>query len=154
FELTPNVHVGRGADGRVRQLSHAQNPYRPTAADLLPSGLAAEALTPRGLAEQYIRDTAALFEFAPGTTANFAAALAPQAGEAGVELRFKNEKNVANSVAVAYDQTVYGLPIWDAGLSVRVDSKAMAVTGSHNATHYNIQAQKPKPNAPYLPHGM
>jgi hypothetical protein len=154
FDLTPDVHVGRGADGKVRQLSHPQSPYRPGAADLLPAGLAAEALTPRSLAEQYIRDTAAVYDLAPGVTGNFAAALAPQAGDAGVELRFTNERNLANSVTVDYDQTVYGLPIWDAGMTVRIDSKLMAVTGSHNATHYDIRAHKPSPNASYVPHGM
>jgi hypothetical protein len=154
FELTPSVHVRRDAAGKVRQLSHAQNPYRPAAADLMPSGLALDTLTPRTLAEQYIRDTAGVFELAPTATSNFAAALAPNPGDAGVELRFKEEKGSGSSVAVAYDQTVLGLPIWNAGMSVRIDSKAMAVTGSHNATHYNVEVEKPPANAQYLPHAM
>jgi hypothetical protein len=33
FELTPNVHVRHGADGKVRELPHPEHPYRPTAAD-------------------------------------------------------------------------------------------------------------------------
>src|SRR5262245_37974243 len=142
IELTPDVKVRRDAGGKVRQLSHAQQPYRPAAVDLLAMEAAAP-LTPRALAEQYLRDAAPVFEFAPAETANFAAAAESSPSEAGVELRFKEEKSVGGGVTVSYDQTVLGLPIWDAGVTVRIDGRAMGVTGSHNAAHYAIQANRP-----------
>jgi zinc metalloprotease ZmpB len=37
---------------------------------------------------------------------------------------------------------------------VRIDGKAMGVTGSHNATHYGVQAHRPAANAAFLPHLM
>jgi hypothetical protein len=111
-------------------------------------------LTPRVLAEQYLRDAAPIYGFAPEETTNFAAEAAVAPTEAGVELRFKEEKAVGSGVNVAYDQTVYGLPIWDAGVSVRIDGKAMGVTGSHNATHYRVQAHRPAANVAFLPHLM
>ncbi|HKB05209.1 MAG TPA: hypothetical protein VKD90_23495 [Gemmataceae bacterium] len=153
IELTPDVKVRRDASGTVRQLSHAQQPYRPAAVDMI--GMeAATALTPRKLAEQYLRDASEVFGFAPAETANFAAAAESSPSEAGVELRFKEEKAVGGGVTVSYDQTVLGLPIWDAGVTVRIDGRAMGVTGSHNASHYTIQANRPSTNAKYLPHLM
>ena len=153
IELTPDVKVREDASGKVRQLSHPQKQYRPAAVELLSAGMTTR-LTPRALAEQYLRDAAPVFGFAPEETANFAAAAAMSPTEAGVELRFKEEKAVGSGVTVVYDQTVYGLPIWDAGVTVRIDSKEMGVTGSHNAAHYDLQAHRPAPNAAYLPHLM
>jgi hypothetical protein len=152
IELTPDVKVRRDASGTVRQLSHAQRPYRPAPVELLAMGAAP--LTPRALAEQYLRDAAPVFGFTPAETANFSAETAPSATNAGVELRFKEEKAVGNGVTVSYDQTVYGLPIWDAGVAVRIDGKAMGVTSAHNAAHYAVQAQRPGAGAAYLPHVM
>ena len=139
--------------GRSASLSHPQRQYRPAAIDLLSAGMLTQ-LTPRALAEQYLRDAAPVFGFTPEETGNFAAAATMSPSEAGVELRFKEEKAVGSGVTVVYDQTVYGLPIWDAGVTVRIDSKEMGVTGSHNAAHYDVQAHRPAPNAAFLPHLM
>ncbi|GAB3174842.1 hypothetical protein [Telluribacter humicola] len=129
IELTPDVKVRRDASGKVRQLSHPRQ-YRPASAELFSLDISTP-LTLRTLAEQYLRDTAAVFDFAPEETANFAATAGISLTNAGVELRFKEEKAVGTGVTVAYDQTVYGLPIWDAGVTVRVDGKQMGVTGAH-----------------------
>ena len=153
IEITPDVQVRQDANGKIRQLSHPHKQYRPDAVDLLSAGRSAP-LTPRTLAEQYIRDAAQVFGFAREETENFAAASTVSPSEAGVELRFKEEKAVGSGVTVAYDQTVYGLPIWDAGVTVRVDSKEMGVTGSHNAAHYDIDVDRPASTAAYLPHLM
>ena len=128
LELTPDVQVREDVNGRVRQLSHPHRQYRPAPVDVITEGLPRE-LTPRTLAEQYLRETADIFGFASEETSNFSATTGVSPTEAGVELRFKEEKTVGNGVTLAYDQTVYGLPIWDAGVTVRIDRKAMGVTG-------------------------
>lgn len=153
IELTPDVKVRRDASGNVRQLSHPQKLYRPAAMDLLAANASAQ-LTPRTLAEQYLRDAGPVLGFAQEETANFAAAPAIGLSAAGVELRFKEEKAVGAGVTVAYDQTIYGLPIWDAGVTVRIDGRQMGVTGSHNAAHYEVRAHQPARGAAYLPHLM
>jgi len=153
LELTPDVQVREDVNGRVRQLSHPHRQYRPAPVDVITEGLPRE-LTPRTLAEQYLRETADIFGFASEETSNFSATTGVSPTEAGVELRFKEEKTVGNGVTLAYDQTVYGLPIWDAGVTVRIDRKAMGVTGSHNAAHYDVQARRPASDAAYLPHLM
>ena len=150
IELTPDVKVTEDASGKVRQLSHHQKQYKAAMTELR----AAEgqpAFSPRSLAEQYLRDVAPIFGFAQEEIANFAAARAVSPTAAGVELRFKEEKAVGSGVTVVYEQTIYGLPIWNAGVTVRVDSKEMGVIGSHNAAHYDIEAQRPARAAAYLP---
>jgi zinc metalloprotease ZmpB len=153
LELTPDVNVRQDANGRVRQLSHPHKQYRPAPVDRLAAGMTSQ-LTPRALAEQYLRDAAPVFGFASEQTTNFAATTGINPSDAGVELRFKEEKAVGSAVSVAYDQTVFGLPIWDAGVTVRIDRAAMGVTGSHNAGHYDIQPHRPASTAAYLPHLM
>src|SRR5262245_44590803 len=99
IELTPDVKVSRDASGNVRQLSHAQRPYRPAPVEMMAIGPDIS-LTPRVLAEQYLRDAAPIYGFAPEETANFAAEAAVAPTEAGVELRFKEEKAVGSGVNV------------------------------------------------------
>src|SRR5262245_56670574 len=101
FEITPNVEVRRDREGRVRQLSRSQQPYRPAAADMLATGMAGGAMTPRALAEQYLRDDSGVYGLSAGHTANFAAAPAAAPSAASTELRFKEEKAVAASATVA-----------------------------------------------------
>src|SRR5947209_16398513 len=104
FNLTPNVRVRRDDEGRIRQLSHPQQPYRPDALELgmmAASGGPAR-LTPRSLADQYLREVAPVYGFAPATVANFSAAAATTPSQASSELRFKEEKNIADSTTVSY----------------------------------------------------
>lgn len=152
FTLTPNVHVRRDETGTVRQLSHPQQSYQPDATLLTASvGGASHPLTPRTLAENYLREVAPIYQFAPTAVSNFAAAASPTPTPAPSELRFKEEKSVAGAVTVSYDQTHFGLPIWNAGVTVRINAAPMQVTGSQNATHYQIQVTPLDPAAPYVP---
>src|SRR5262245_36882325 len=106
FNLSPDVHVGKDQQGKVRQLRHTHKPYTVDQAGLAATGAP---VTPRALAEQYLRDVAGIYELAPTATANFAAALAPSPTNDAAQLRFKEEKSVQNSTTVSYAQTLYGL---------------------------------------------
>jgi len=156
LKITPNVHIRRDSQGRIRQLSHAQQPYRPEAVDIAlhPAMADSAPLTPRSLAEQYIRDVAQIYELKPEEVENFAAATSPAPSQAGTELRFKDEKTAAGASTVSYDQTHFGLPVWNAGLTVRIDRRPMQVISSHNAVHYDLAANRPTAGAPYVPHRL
>jgi hypothetical protein len=153
FQLSPNVHVRRDRQGRIRQLSHPAEPYRPDAVDLAALPDANAGLTPRALAEQYIRDVSSVLEL-PSSTDNFAAGFAASPSSADEDLRFKEEKSVGSATTVSYTQTRFGLPIWDAGVAVRINTPPMQVTGSHNAVHYDVDVERPPADAPYLPQKM
>jgi hypothetical protein len=153
FQLTPNVQVRRDRDGRVRQLSHPAQPYQPEAVDLVARGMV-DTLTPRALAEQYIRDVSDILGLAPAVTGNFAAGFSSSPSGAAEDLRFKEEKAVPGAATVSYNQTVFGLPIWEAGVAVRINTTPLQVTGSHNAVHYDVQVDRPPADAPYMPNRM
>src|SRR5688500_14824501 len=101
FQITPNVQVRRDRQGRIRQLSHTAEPYRPDAVDLAAVADANAGLTPRVLAEQYIRDVSSVLEL-PSSTDNFAAGLAASPSAADEDLRFKEEKSVGSATTVSY----------------------------------------------------
>lgn len=146
FEITPNVKVRRDDKGRARQLSHPQQPFTRVAA-----GFEA-APSPRALAEQYLREIAPVLELPDEALANFAAELertAPQSG--GSELRFREEKTAADMAAVTFAQTRFGIPVWNAGVTVRVRTAPNAVLGAQNEFHYDLDVDRPPPSAPYLP---
>jgi hypothetical protein len=153
FQLTPNVHVRRDSQGRIRQLSHPAQPYRPAAVDLAGVGLP-DAMTPRALAEQYLRDVSDLLELKSSATGNFAATFNASPSAAPEDLRFKEEKAITGASTVSYNQTVFGLPIWNAGVAVRINTRPMQVTGSHNAMHYDVDVDRPPADAPFLPQRM
>jgi hypothetical protein len=154
FDLTPNVEIRRDREGRVRQLSHGHEPYRPAAIDMHVMGLSADAITPRTLAEQYLRDVAHVYGLSAGMTANLAAAPTSAPSSAPTELRFKEEKAVASTATVAYDQTHLGLPVWNAGVTVRLSTTPMQVVSSHSAIHYEVDVERPGPDAQFLPHAI
>src|SRR3954470_8536115 len=99
FELTPNVHVRRDSQGRIRQLSHPAQPYRPAPVELAALGLT-ETMTPRALAEQYLREVRDLLELQPTAMENFAAGFAASPSSASEELRFKEEKSITGAATV------------------------------------------------------
>lgn len=150
FELTPDIEVRRDAEGRIRQLRHVYRPY----AEKGPSAFSEFAVTPRRLAEAYLRDTAELFGLSAESTSNFSASVAAAPTHAPVELRFQEEKSTGRALTVSYDQTVMGLPVWDAGMTVRINAEAMQVTGAHNATHYGVEPQAPSAGARFLPNSI
>lgn len=152
LEINPDVKVTKDSSGIVRQLSHT-HVYRSGTTEFALSA-SAPVLTPRALAEQYLREAAPVLGFSGRETANFSAAPDSNVTDVGVELRFKEEKSVGSAVTVAYDQTVFGLPIWNAGVAVRIDAQKFGVMGMHNAAHYGIDANRPQKNARFAPNMM
>jgi len=149
FDITADVHVGRDQLGKVRQLRHTQKPYTADQAGLTATKAP---MTPRALADQYLRDVASLYELAPTATVNFAAALAQSPTNDASQLRFKEEKSVQNSTIISYVQTLYGLPVWDAGVTVRMNNQPLQVTSSHSAAHSGlVDVAKPAADFAYLP---
>ena len=132
FELSPDVHVRRDSQGHVRQLSHPASPYRP---QLLEEGAErGETLTPRALSDQYLRDVRGILDVQPE------------------DLQFMEERSITGSVTVFYSQTLFGLPIWDAAIAVRISTGPMYVTGSDNGAHYHVDVVRPPADSPYGPH--
>lgn len=61
------------------------------------------------------------------------------------------KRAVGNAVAVSFEQYVDDLPVWRAGVTVRIDAGRLRVTGAHNAAHLDVQLHRCQPEAPHGP---
>jgi zinc metalloprotease ZmpB len=58
-------------------------------------------------------------------------------------LRFESEKLVMDSTVVSYTQTMFGLPIYQAGIAITVRGHDNAVLAASSTLHYDVVAQPP-----------
>ncbi|GIE99564.1 hypothetical protein [Paractinoplanes rishiriensis] len=120
----------------VQHVDHLQQPYVASAGG--PQAFAA--VTPEGLADQYLRDvgTRALGideTMLPGAPAGLA--------DGGSLLVLAEEKQVFGTTSVSYQQTFQGLPVWEAGVTVTVLSEPMRVTASQSSVHPDVSVPEP-----------
>ena len=153
FELNRNVDVLRDGTGRITQLQHMDAPYR---ADAAGANLAARAtialpISPRELAERYVEDVLPHLEVAPQMAAGLQSDPTPTLRDAPDELRFCQEKISLGSASVSYCQTRFGVPVWDAGLSVQMETEPLQVTGLQSTLVQDLKVSRPVDTAGYLP---
>lgn len=132
FSLTRNVYVERDSSGAVIQLRHIQQPYFGAAA-------------PRLLAVQYIQDVAQIYDFAASvlTASNTPFRQTNNFTSDPVRLHFSGENSLLGTTTLAFVQTLGGLPIWEAGVSVTVQSGPARVTSSYSTFHHDIKVESP-----------
>src|SRR4029078_12227216 len=70
------------------------------------------------------------------------ASLAPVAEDEA--LRFESEKHTMDSTVVSYNQTMFGLPIYQAGVSVVMHGPQNQVKAATSTLHYDVAAQPPR----------
>src|SRR5260370_36226207 len=69
------------------------------------------------------------------------ASLAPVAEDEA--LRFESEKHTMDSTVVSYNQTMFGLPIYQAGVSVVMHGPQNQIKAATSTLHYDVAAQPP-----------
>lgn len=67
--------------------------------------------------------------------------------DAGVEYRFHAEKPQFDTTTVAYYQTMFGLPVWEAGLAVHMKHAPFRIVGAQTTRHAEIRISKPSRRA-------
>lgn len=141
FQLTRNVNVERDEKGVVRQLEHVQEPFVPQPS----AGLGDEAeLTPRAVAEDYLRQVAPIYGINAGALAGGVEGFADDAGPqgAGAEIEFAEEKPMMGTTMLSYVQTFQGVPVWEAGVNVTVQAAPARVTSSQSSVQLDIRADE------------
>ena len=132
FELTEEVEVDRDTDGNVIQLRHMRRRYSSEEAHVSNP-------TPAEVAEQYVRDVAPIYGIDVEETTALREAMPTGPVSESVKLRRVEEKNIIDTTTVVtFQQTAYGLPIWNSNLSVMVDGESPAVVSSTSTLHHNI----------------
>ena len=132
FELTPEVEVHRDADGQVTQLRHMRRRYSSREARIANP-------TPAEIAEQYVRDVAGIYGIEADETTSLREAMPSGPVSETAKLRQVEEKNIIDTTTVVtFQQTAYGLPVWNSNLSVVVAGESPAVVSSSSTLHHDI----------------
>jgi hypothetical protein len=134
FTVTSNVHVERAPNGTVRQLRHLQEPYL------------AGGLSRRSLAAQYVQEVAELYQLPPDSlrALNSPFRSTDRMTNEPTSLRFGAENALLGTSTIDFVQTLGDLPIWEAGLSITVQTGPDRVTSSFSTFHHDAKVEVPK----------
>lgn len=149
FDRDPNVEVVRGYDGAVQNLDHAQQPWSPETGLHGPSD-------PISAAHQYLLKVADDYKIPPGvlgeTPTNLSELASPTDAPFGLSLA--QERPRFRSTAVIYQQTLGGLPVWDAKLSVTVNKENQVVNSTSSIDITASKPEMPPEDAKYVRKGV
>ena len=111
-----------------------------------PNAMATNAARPASAqeaAKQFLASNAGLLQLKQNVmqSMDVRASLAPVAEDEA--LRFESEKHTMDSTVVSYNQTMFGLPIYQAGVSVVMHGPQNQVKAATSTLHYDVAAQPP-----------
>jgi zinc metalloprotease ZmpB len=135
FDHARNLYLDRDADGIGRQLSHTHAP------------LIIEGATARDAAVAYLHRLGELLGLTSDQLKNLDSSPSTTIEDAGVEYRFLDEKVQFDTVAIAFSQTDFGLPVWRAGVAVHVKLNPFRVLGSQSTMHAALEVKRPSRQA-------
>ena len=155
FEITPDVKVKRDSKGIVRRLNHPRQPYTAQRAAAAVAGLGTpETVTPRALADQYVREVLPAYQLDLEMAVNLAAPIAGAITGEGPRLKIFAEKILGGQATISYAQTCLGLPVWEAGLTVQLRGSPARVTASQSSIHHELEVEPLNEDAPHRPEGV
>ncbi|MFJ9417732.1 hypothetical protein ACIRPT_26730 [Streptomyces sp. NPDC101227] len=131
YITSENVYRDRDAHDAVRALAHFGAPFISTAR------------TPQLVAAEYLQRYADLLEVPASSLEHLSLRADPEPTDASMEFRFLGEKHQDDSATVAFQQTVLGLPVWQAGLAVQMGTDPPRVLSSQSTAHHRIEVVTP-----------
>jgi len=103
---------------------------------------ASDASTAREAADRYLKEHSDLLGMAPAEVENLDLTREATPVAAGSQFRLQGEKTQFDTTTVTYDQTMFGLPVWEAGVSVHVKEGPFRVIGADTTRHADVAATK------------
>jgi zinc metalloprotease ZmpB len=134
FDTESKTHVTTDDDGVVR----AVRPDEPFVSSADSAQLAAQ---------EYLTQHGELLGFARSELENLTAARALAPEPAGSEFRMHTEKAQFDTTTVVYDQTHFGLPVWEAAVSVHLKDEPYRVIGASSTQHPDLVVERPDTDA-------
>jgi hypothetical protein len=131
FDAELQTKIVRDADGVVRALSHA-NRY-----------VATKAPTPQLAADDYLSRYGELLGLKREQLTHLFAPIEREPTTDEVEFRFLSEKHQSDLTTVAFHQTCFGLPVWEAGLSITMKDNPLRVVGAQSTLHPDVELKRP-----------
>ena len=142
FELTPGIEVVRNERGEVVHLQHLQQPYL---------GEKQGQEDPGTLAAEYLRDVADIYKLDRRLLRQLEAPPAQRLTGEETRLHQTEVKSVMETRVIAYAETHFDLPIWEAGFSVTILSNPLRVVSSVSTVHLDVEVDRPNPDARFMP---
>ena len=134
FDSATQTYVNTDEQGIVRGLT----PDEPIVSD---------ADSAQAAAQNYLEQHAELLGVEPAALDNLTAEREAQPVDAGSEFRIHTEKEQFDTTTVAYDQTYFGLPVWEASVAVHVKHDPYRVVSASSTRHPDLTAKRPPAKA-------
>jgi zinc metalloprotease ZmpB len=131
FDGRTRTKIVRDADGIARVLSHGDR------------HIAVKAATPQLAANDYLKRYGHLFGLKQQHLKNLTRGVVQDPTGAGVDYRFLREKSQFDVTTVAFDQTRFGLAVWEAGISVTMKHNPLRVIGARSTLHDKLDVKRP-----------
>ncbi len=131
FDARRRAKILSDASGAVRILTHSDR-Y-----------LAATTAEPRDAAHDYLGRYGSLLGLQQRHLENLISPLEHEPSSAAVECRLISEKRQADLTTIAYSQTYFGLPIWEAGVSVAMKHDPLRILGARSTLHAAPKLKQP-----------
>jgi zinc metalloprotease ZmpB len=131
FDGRTQTKIVRDADGIARVLSHTDR------------HVAVKAATPQAAASAYLSRYGHLFGLKQHHLKNLDRGVAEDPTGAPVDYRFLREKSQFDVTTVAFDQTRFGLAVWEAGISVTMKRDPLRVIGARSTLHHKLDVKRP-----------
>jgi hypothetical protein len=131
FNKAKKVSVNRDDKGVVRDLLHTDAP------------VVSDAPTAQLAADEYLSKYGELLGIAPSETNNLTKVHDATASDAGDELRFHSEQQQFDMTTVAYQQTLFGLPVWHSGVTIQMKNGPYRVVSSQSTRHADLDVTRP-----------
>src|SRR5262245_11305871 len=106
-----------------------------------------DATTAQAAAQEYIEQHAELLGVEPEALTNLTSVRETQPVDAGTEFRMHTEKQVFDTTTVAYDQTYFGLPVWEASVAVHLKQDPYRVIAASSTRHPELTVKRPPETA-------
>jgi hypothetical protein len=132
FDARKNIKIIRDADDVARVLSH------------MDQHVIAKAQTPQRAALDYLNRYGHLLGISDSHLRNPFISIDHEPTDADVEYRLSREKHQFDMTTVVFHQTVRGLPIWDAGISVTMKHNPLRVVGARSTLHPEVAIKRLK----------
>jgi zinc metalloprotease ZmpB len=131
FDGRIRTKIVRDADGVARMLSHTDR------------HVAVKAATPQLAANDYLNRYGHLFGLKQQHLKNLSRGVVQDPTGAAVDYRFLREKSQFDVTTVAFDQTRFGLAVWEAGISVTMKHNPLRVIGARSTLHAKLDVKRP-----------
>ncbi len=132
MNIQDNLNLSRDENQRVRIINHNQEPVSIRGAE-----------TPERLAEAYFNEVAKIYDIDDLELKSVNLKPTRNLVDEKAAFRIDIERINMGSVIIAYSQTYFGLPVWEAAFNIVIQENPLQVLSSSSTAYHDIEVKKP-----------